>query len=402
MSQGGSLLLRLAFAAALMAAALPAGASPLREAFEAAVAQNPELRTLEARRGALDARLRGANALTPGAASTTLSYTTDRLSQNRGYIEAEVEVGVPIWMPGQARAQRGLVDAETQRLQALIATQRLALAGEVRDAYWAWAAADAALTAARARSSGAAALAGDVRRQARGGQMSEADELLASADAAEAEASLREAELTLREARLAFRTLTGRDPRAGWQEAPRDAAPMPEHPRLVAARLGQDVGRAGLRVAIVEDRESPEIGLFTRQERDNRESGWDTRVGVRVRIPFAHPPRNAERRATAEAEITAAAAEVSAIERAVTAERERARAALADARTTLRLTETRHAALTRVAGLAETAFRQGQTPLAEALRLRASLAAADGDRRRAQVAQRRAASRLNQAIGVEP
>lgn len=402
MPKGGSLLVRLALAAALMAATLPAGASTLREAFESAAAQNPDLRSLEARRSTLEARLRGANALTPGAASTTLSYTTDRLTQNRGFIEAEVEVGIPIWMPGQARAQRGLVDAETNRLQALIALQRLTLAGEVRDAYWAWAAADAALAAARARAGSAAALAGDVRRQARGGQMSEADELLASADAAEAEVALREAELTLREARLAFRTLTGRDPRAGWQEVPRDAAAPPEHPRLVAARLGQDVGRAVLRVAVVEDRESPEIGLFTRQERDNRDSGWDTRLGVRVRIPFAHPPRNAERRAAAEAEITTAAAESSAIERAVAAERERARAALVDARTTLRLIEARHGALVRANGLSEAAFRQGQTPLAETLRLRASLAAADGERRRTQVALRRAASRLNQAIGVEP
>lgn len=396
------MLLRLALAATLMAATLPADATALGDAFEAAVTQNPELRALEARRGILEARLRGANALTPSAPSTTLGYTTDRLTQNRGYMEAEMEVGVPIWMPGQARAQRGLVDAESQRLQALIAAQRLALAGEVRDAYWAWSAADAALTAARARSASAAALARDVRRQARGGQMSEADELLASADAAEAEAGLREAELSLHEARLAFRTLTGRDPRPGWREAPREAPGAPDHPRLVAARLGLDVGRAGLRVAAIEDRESPEIGLFARQERDDRGSGWDTRLGIRVRIPFAHPPRNAERRATAEAEITTAAAEASAIERVVTAERERARAALADTRTTLRLTEARHSALLRAASLSEAAFRQGQSSLAETLRLRASLAAADGDRRRAQVALRRAESRLNQAIGVEP
>lgn len=386
----------------LVAAALPAAASPLRDAFEAAAAQNPELRSLEARRGALQARLRGANSLTPGAASTTLTYTTDRLTQNRGFIEAEGEVGVPIWMPGQATAQRGLVDAETQRLDAQIAAQRLVLAGEVRDAYFAWAAAEAALVAARARSSAAAALARDVRRQAQGGQLSRSDELLASADASDAEAALREAELNLREARIAFRALTDREPRAGWQETSRDTGTLPQHPRFVAARLGLDVGRAGLRVATVEDRDSPEIGVFARQERSDRDSGWDTRLGVRVRIPFAHPPRNAERRAVAEAEITTAAAEANTAERAIIAERDRARAALHDARETLRLTEARYQALAQANTFGEAAFRQGQTPLAETLRLRASLAAADGDRRRAQVSLRRATSRLNQAIGVEP
>lgn len=49
------MLLRLILTAALAAVTLPAGASPLREAFEAAAAQNPELRTLEARRGAIEA-----------------------------------------------------------------------------------------------------------------------------------------------------------------------------------------------------------------------------------------------------------------------------------------------------------------------------------------------------------
>jgi len=139
-----------------------------------------------------------------------------------------------------------------------------------------------------------------------------------------------------------------------------------------------------------------------RQERDDRDSGWDTRFGVRVRIPLAHPPRNAERRATAQGELTTATAEASAVDRLIAAERERARAALADARAAARLADQRHAALAEAVGLGERAFRDGQTTLAETLRLRTSLASADADRRRMQVAVRQAISRYNQAIGVEP
>lgn len=396
------MLIRIILAAVLAGGIATAHASPLRDAFEAAAALNPELRTLEAQRAAIDARLRGANALTPGAPSVGLGYTTDRFTQNRGFREAELEVGVPVWLPGQSRAQRGLADAEGQRLAAQIAARRLAIAAEVRDAYWIWAAADAALAAARTRTASTAALTRDVTRQARAGQVSRAEELLATADARESEGALREAEAALREARIAFRALTGRDPAPGWQEVLRDGAAPAEHPRVIAARLGLDVARAGIRIAEVEDRESPEIAAFMRQERDDRDSGWDTRFGVRVRIPLAHPPRNAERRATAQGELTTATAEAGAVDRVVAAERDRARAALADARAAARIADQRYAALAEAAALGERAFRDGQTTLSETLRLRTSVTGADADRRRTQVAVRQAISRYNQAIGVEP
>lgn len=396
------MLIRIILAAVLAGGIATAHASPLRDAFEAAAALNPELRTLEAQRAAIDARLRGANALTPGAPSVGLGYTTDRFTQNRGFREAELEVGVPVWLPGQSRAQRGLADAEGQRLAAQIAARRLAIAAEVRDAYWIWAAADAALAAARTRTASTAALTRDVTRQARAGQVSRAEELLATADARESEGALREAEAALREARIAFRALTGRDPAPGWQEVLRDGAAPAEHPRVIAARLGLDVARAGIWIAEVEDRESPEIAAFMRQERDDRDSGWDTRFGVRVRIPLAHPPRNAERRATAQGELTTATAEAGAVDRVVAAERDRARAALADARAAARIADQRYAALAEAAALGERAFRDGQTTLSETLRLRTSVTGADADRRRTQVAVRQAISRYNQAIGVEP
>lgn len=396
------MLHRLAIAALLLAATLPANANSLREAFESAVALNPELRSLEAQKAVVAARHRGADALTPGAPSVGLGYTSDRFTQNRGFKEAEVELGVPIWLPGQARAQRGLADAESRRLAAQIAARRLVVAGEVRDAYWAWAMAEAGLAAARARAGASGALARDVARQASGGQLSRAEDLLAGADAREGEAGLREAEAALRDARLAFRTLTGRDPLPNWRDDVRESEAPAEHPRLAAAKLGIDVARAGARVAIVEDRESPELGVFMRQEQDERGAGWDTRLGVRVRIPFAHPPRNAERRAVANGELTTATAETGAAERALSAERERTREALADARAAARLTEQRYGALAQAAGLGERARREGQIGLAETLRSRASLAAADATRRQAQVALRQAASRYNQALGVEP
>lgn len=397
-----SVLIRFLLGAAILTASLPAVAASLHDAFEAAAVLSAELRSLDARRAEIDARMRRANAWTPGAPSVGVGYTTDRPTHNRGYQEIEVELAVPVWLPGQARAQRGLAATETRRLAAQIAAQRLMLAGEVREAYWAWAAADAAVAAAQARSSSATALAQDAGRQARGGQVPLADSLIATADARESASALREAQATLRDSRLAFRALTGREPAAGWAEVPRDGDAPSQHPRIVAAQLGIDIGRANLRIAQVEDRDNPEIGVFGRQERDSSDSRWDARVGVRVRFPFAHPPRNAERRAAAQGEIVTATAEGESAERTLAAERERSRSALADTRAAAELAEQRFRALHQAASLGERAFRQGQATLADALRLRALLAAADAERRRTDVARRHAVSRYNQAIGVEP
>lgn len=400
---GRCVIARLLVGFALLIAATPAFASPLREAFDAAVGLNAELRALEGQREQIAARLRGAASLTPSAPSVGFGLTTDRLTQNRGFREFEVELGVPLWLPGQSSAQRNLGEAEERRLNAQIAAQRLTIAGEVRDAYWNWATAEAALVVARSRVASATALARDVSRQARGGQLSRAEDLLAAADASEAEAGVREATLALREAASTFRALTGRPPLAGWSEVPREgAAPGTEHPRLAAARLGQDVGRASLRVATTETRDSPEFGIVSRFERDDRDAGNDTRLGVRLRIPFSYEPRNAERRAAAQGTLSTATAEAATAERLIATERERARAALADARAAVRLSEDRYRGLAEVVSLSEASFRAGQLSLAETLRLRATLAAADGERRRGQVALRQAASRYNQALGVEP
>lgn len=401
-AEGASVLVRFILAALVAVGVASAQASPLSEAFEAAAALSSELQNLEAQRASIDARLRGANSLTPGAPSVGLGYTSDRFTQNRGFREAELEVGVPMWLPGQSRAQRGLADAEGARLSAQIAARRLIIASEVRDAYWSWADADVALAAARARTAGTAALTRDVTRRARAGQISRAEELLASAEARESEGALREAEAAVRDAQLAFHALTGRNPAPGWQEGLRDGATPAEHPRVTVARLGLDVARAGIRIAEVEDRESPEISVFMRQERDDRFSGWDSRFGVRVRIPFGHPPRNAERRATAQGELTTAAAEANAAERQVVAERDRAHAALADARAGVRVAEQRHAALAEVAALGERAFRDGQATLVETLQIRAIFLASDSELRRSKIRLLQAISRYNQAIGVEP
>ena len=138
MREFGSKRMKQAAAAAVAVCllALPAGAQTLRDAVEGAWRLNPEIRSLEAKRGQAVAQ-RGAGAsLVPAAPAVTLRHITDVVGRNVGRREYEAEVGVPIWLPGQGTATVRAADALLARTDAEIAARQLAVAGEVRTALW--------------------------------------------------------------------------------------------------------------------------------------------------------------------------------------------------------------------------------------------------------------------------
>jgi cobalt-zinc-cadmium efflux system outer membrane protein len=383
-----------------------AAAADLREGFNRAVGLNAELRALEAQRDVLAARRARGDALLPLAPSVQGGVRTDAIAQDRGYLQLEASGTVPLWLPGEARALRGAADAQTAQLLAQIARQRLLLAGEVRTAYWAWAVASAEEEAQRGRVSLAGALERDITRQVRAGQSSEADRLVVVASLREAEAALRERRLAAREAAIAFRVLAGVEPTAGGEErVPPDAASAglsSTDPRLAAGRAAVEAGRAGERLAAARDRENPDIGGQVRWQRDARGENLQPNLLVSGRLPLRHGPTYREQLAEARAGTVTAEAELATAERTLRGQVDRARAARDAALDLARLAEARHAALRQQAGLFETAFRAGQLPLIEVVRVRGQLADADAARRRARAEAGRAASEINQMLGQEP
>lgn len=387
----------LAFA---VAAGLPAGAAGLSDGFENALRLSAPLRSLEAERAVLAARRDRADALFPAGAALSLGYRTDQVLRDRGLREIEGVAGAPLWLPGEARALRDSTAAEMVALEARIARERLALAGEVRTGWWVWR--DAAVTrdAARDRVAAARDLERDLARQVAGGLLPQTDRLAAAAAVREAEAVHREAERAVRAAAIGFRALTGLDPVAGPAEAAPDTAPAGD-PRINAATAAVEAGRAAERLARVRDRLNPELALQLRQERDAFREPWGTRIAVLFTLPLGHAPRQRERLATAQAVTTAGLAGVGPAERTVQGGLDRARAARDAAAALAAAAEARYAALAEQTSLFAAAWRGGELPLIELLRARATLAEADAARARAQVDVGRAASDLNQAQGVE-
>ncbi len=382
--------------------ALPAGAQTLRDAVEGAWKLNPEVRSLEAQRAVATARRGAGEALVPAAPAVTLRHTSDYLNRNIGRREYEAELGVPLWLPGRGTATVRAADALLARTDAEIAARQLAVAGEVRTAQWQVALAERRAELARQRLKVARQLEADTRRTARAGETSEADHQLARAEALSVATDLHDEELALEEARQAFRTLTGMAPPKAAPEPDIGEPPLDRHPSLLAAQLGVRSAQAQRQLVDMTTRDSPEVGLMARRERDSREERYDTVFGVSVRIPFAVEAVNAPKRAEAATEVVRSEAEQANAARTVESDIRQARLAHQAASERLSIARDRAAALRARLSNIERARRAGEISLVEHVRAQEAAFEADLARATAEVQVGAARARMNQSLGVLP
>lgn len=377
-------------------------ASRLRLMIEAAWTRSPELAGVPGRQAAAVARGRAADSITPGPPNLGGGFVADGVSNPRGGREAELSIATPLWLPGEGTASRRVVDADLSRLTAQQRAQRLTVAGEVREALATVALAQVELGGAEARFRNAGALETDIGRRVRGREAAEAELLTARLDRMEAEIGKSERRAALDGARLAFRTLTGLEPDAAALNEPDPPAVAEAHPRLSEADGAVATADANRRLAALQTRESPEIGLLGRRSREAGSDRYDNRVGIQFRLPLSTEARNAPRQATAEADLTDASAARENLRRQLDLQAARARLELDAVRQALLITRQRTAVLRQQRGLSEAAFRGGLVALGDVIRVRALVTEAEVSQGRAEVAVRQARSRLNQSLGLLP
>lgn len=376
----------------------------LRAAVDAAVLRNAGLQGAAARKALIAAKQRSAGAFLPGAPTFGAAYVTDQVIRNRNLRDAELSLGTQIWLPGEGTASVRAADADMSRLEAEGLRQVLEVAGQVREALAAVAAAEADQRASLARLRDARALEADLARRVRGRDAAEAELLVAQADRIEAEATLSERTAILEVSRVDYKTLTGLDPNTAALNEP--TAPPSQaralDSRIIEAQRAIEVARANRELAGIQVRDSPEIGLLGRRTRDINGNVYDHSLGLQVRIPFATETRNAPRRAAAEVEYTDAVVALAKVERELGGAESRARIELASALAARDLAAKRMAVFERQRALFERSFAEGNTALADLIRARTLAFQADAARERADVGARQARGRLNQALGMIP
>lgn len=374
----------------------------LKAAVDAAWQRSPHARTLEARRDEMVAGHEAAQTWIAGSSSIGLSQRSDRWTDQNGVRETEVSLAAPIWLPGQKSARKALAQTSSSTLEAQIAYARLALAGEVRERLWGVAAARESLSEAQDHQKHLEALADEVMRRVKAGDLARTDGMLAQQEVLAAKAATSAAQAKLQEELARFRTLTGQSEIPVPQPEPVGKAIQEPHPRILATRAGLQSAQASLDVVSATRSDPPTIGVAMRRERDRPANPVSHSISIGVQIPLGTAARNRPLETAARTKIETATAEAAQAEATVRADVELARQQLAAAEQALEAASMRSALAQQHTQLIEKAFRLGERGLAELLRSQALAHEAEMSERQQRVALGLAHARLNQALGIMP
>ena len=384
-------------------AAAMADAPAFADAVEAAWRRSVGGQGAEARREEQAARRAAAGSWTPEPPSVKLAHQSDRLARNRGARELEVELEIPLWMPGTRAAATALADAEGHDLDARLRLARLDLAGEVRDAVWSLRLAESELEAALRRVADAQRFGEDVERRVAAGELARIDANQALGLLHQARSAEEEARVALLRMRQRYAALTGLDRAPDEIEPEPPSLPAPDaDPRLETLQRQVWAARARLAQAGVERRDAPELTLAVTRERGDFEERYATTTTVGVRIPFGTDARNRPRITAAGAELAEAEATLRLERERIEAEHDAARAELDQARRVEHLASERARLAADTRQLLARAFDLGEIDLPARLRAESEAFDAELALSRARLQAGRARSRLNQAYGLLP
>ena len=336
-----------------------------------------------------------------------IALRDDRLNSNRGLREYEVDVALPLWLPGQRDARRVLAEQQWKDSDAAMGVARLALAGELRAAVWALSAAEAETAIARERVTLAEKLQADVARRESAGDLARTDLLLAKEDMLTAKAALVDSHTRQRQALERYRLLTGREAlpakiNEDIQQA--DERPVTEslHPRIRLAKAGGDLARAEMQLARESRRDAPELAIGWKQSREDSAASVGQSISLGMRMPFATEARNAPRIAAANTRLIRAEAEYRQVVAELESERREAANVLESTLLSMQSNEQRATLAAERLRHLQRAFDLGELSLHELVRVRSAATAAQLDAARARLAHAAARSQFNQAQGVLP
>ena len=395
---------------------LPAHAQSLSDALEQAWQRHPQALAMTLRQTEYEARADLAASVTPGAPSVSLSNLNDRVGLNRGKQEWEIELAVPLWLPGQKAARMAEAGSAQNELAARRRALRLQLAGDVRDAWWAVAAARNQSDLAQQRINTARALETNVLRRFQVGELARTDANLAQNERLSAEAESATMQAALRLAEQSYQQLTGLPAPAllPAEKATFSTASSlsisqtadPAHAQLAAATAAVQLAGAKLRSAEVSRRDAPELALRMVRDRagfaESSANAYANSIGIKLTIPFSSGPRIRQENAAARAELAQAEAELRMTQMKLELERLRAGQDLAVASQQLPLAQQQRALTADNLHLAEKSFALGESDLPAVLRARAAAYEAESFLSRQQVSLAASQSRSKQIMGELP
>ena len=293
------------------------------------------------------------------------------------------------------------MEAEGGSYAAAQALEKWRLAGEVREAWWRARLADAERGLAKQRFESAAALAGDVARRVKAGDLAKVDANRAAAAEQTTQIAVGEADVRAFRALQQFTALTGLSGMslAGEQPAMR---PADIHPQRIAAQQLATLAQKRVDYAGSTRRDPPELSVGLTRERSTFEDRFENSVMLRLKVPFATDARNQPRLAAATAlRAEADAAQVLEATR-IEADAASARREVEQAQITVQLSASSFDLARDTHQLLDRAFKAGELDFPTRLRAEAERFEAERNLIRSRIEAEHAISKLNQALGLLP
>lgn len=325
-----------------------------------------------------------------------------------GARETDLGVVVPLWWPGQRATLAQRTETAVELATALELVERLRLAGSLRELAWEWAQLRSEADLADGQFKSLAALAEDVERRVRAGDLARSDGMAARAEWLTAQAGRVEVRRRLQAAQARWALVTGLPNLSISLPPPETLARPPEvstgkiHPEATLAQLNRELAERSLEVVRAGKADAPEVSVSLRQDSTARQAALPHSVAIGVRIPFAPQSRNLPRLATAHAALNMAHVQQERLNERLASEALTARQAWRAAQTQFESLNEGAVLLRERARLIERAFRAGEVALPELLRSLAAAHVAEAAAARQLAAWGLARARLEQILGILP
>ncbi len=370
----------------------------LHEAFEQAAAQLPETAASPALQAQADAQRRAARG--PFVGPPVLRG--DVLTRSGGPIEQEASVSAAIKWPGEARAGVNAATLSGNAANAGLAAAQLALAGDIRSAYWRLAGARRVVDIEQQHVATARIEADQIRRLVQAGVQARRDLLVAQADLGAALGRLSAAESDLADAVATVEALIGNVPDSFVDEALSPSTDIEVHPALLAAEAKAKAAEAKAGYARFSTRPRVEGTIGVRRDRNDPRGSYEDALLVGIAVPLGRDSRAVAEAAGTRAEALSAGADAARIRTRLMADQRAALVRLSVTQRALVEAEARQSALREALVLTERGRAEGEIGYIEYLRARQALFDAERDLAAAHVAKSAAISDVNQSMGVLP
>lgn len=375
-----------------------ASVTSLHEAFERAAAQLPEAAASPALKAQAEAQRRAARGPFVGPPVAR----GDVLSRSGGTIEQEASVSAAIKWPGEALAGVNAATLSGDAANAGLAGAQLALAGDIRTAYWRLAGARSAVDIEQQHVATARTETEQVERLVQAGVQAKRDLLVSQAELGAALGRLSAAESDLADTVAAVEALLGNVPDSFAEEALSPSTDIEGHPALLAAEAKAKAADAKAGYARYSLRPRVEGTIGVRRQRNDPRGSYEDALLVGIAVPLGRDSRAVADAAGTRAEALSASADAARLRARLIADQRAALVRLSVAERALGDAEARQSALREALMLTQRGRAEGEIGYIEYLRARQALFDAERALGAAQVAKSAAISNVNQTMGVLP